>query len=55
MMILHEATIKCMDKYYALLEEQIKVVLNPKPKHIPQPIWDWMLRTVLTVEIRRKI
>ena len=51
--ILSDFTLRISNGYHSMIEENFKLILNPKPKHIPATLWKYICGLVLTVQARR--
>ena len=43
-----EVSVKIGDKVTAEFEQDLKVILNPRPKYIPRKIWKYMVNKVIS-------
>jgi len=42
---------KMAEKQMAMIEEYIKLHINPKPQYLPKFVWHWMIKKVLRITL----
>ena len=50
---LRDFTVTIIDEYHKVIEDQIKIVLRPKPEYCPKIIWYWLIKKMIYQEVRR--
>lgn len=52
--LLIEYTTELAEKIAIGVETRISMAIRPKPKWMPKPLWSWLIRTFLNIEIVNK-
>jgi len=54
MSLLYEVTTKVGEERVKVLEEYIKLHIRPKPKYLPQFVWNKLLKCIFVLKITSK-